>query len=173
MVEGAQAALDGERIAEDRRALELSLDLRYYGQTPYINISLPAPPADAAAIADLVERYGETYEREFGYRLPPDVASVEIVNARVGALGRSHRAEFPEVEDHGPSSEALRSERNVYFHSLEDFAVTPIYDRTMLKPGARFDGPAIVDQADTTVVVPPGWWASVDQYRNLILETAS
>ena len=173
LVADAQAALDGEHIAQDRRALELSLDLRYYGQTPYINIRLPAPPADAAAIADLVERYGETYEREFGYRLPPDVASVEIVNARVGALGRSRRAEFPIVEDHGASSEALRSERSVYFHSLEDFTVTPIFDRTKLKPGARFGGPAIVDQADTTVVVPPGWRARVDEYRNLILETAS
>ena len=87
--------------------IELSLDLRYYGQTPYLNIRLPAPPADAAAIADSPSGTARPYEREFGYRLPPDLASVEIVNARVAALGRSRRAEFPIVEDHGASSEAF------------------------------------------------------------------
>ena len=69
---------------EDRRALELSLDLRYYGQTPYLNLRLPAPPADAAAIADdrrALRRDHTSASSATGCR--PDVASVEIVNARV------------------------------------------------------------------------------------------
>jgi N-methylhydantoinase A len=172
LVADAQAALDGEQIPEDRRAIELSVDVRYYGQTPYVNIKLPAPPSDADGIGQLVERYGETYEREFGYRLPSEVASVEIVNARVGAVGLTDRAEFPEFDEQGDAAEAKRGERDVYFHQLDGFTTTPVYDRASLRAGASFDGPAIVEQDDTTVLAPPGWRVRVDRRRNLILEAA-
>ena len=45
-----------------------------------------------------------------------------------------------------------------------------LYDRARLRPGARFTGPALLFQMDSTVFVPPGWFARVDGYRNLVLE---
>ena len=51
-------------------------------------------------------------------------------------------------------------------------AETPCYDRLRLRPGHRLYGPAIVFQFDTTTVVPPGWSASVDESRNLLLARA-
>ncbi|HEX9466707.1 MAG TPA: hypothetical protein VGB82_29250, partial [Alphaproteobacteria bacterium] len=46
---------------------------------------------------------------------------------------------------------------------------TTLYERDRLPPGARLDGPAIVEQFDATTVVPPGWSAAVDRFHNLIL----
>ncbi|MBD3624906.1 MAG: hypothetical protein HUJ24_05910 [Rhodobacteraceae bacterium] len=50
------------------------------------------------------------------------------------------------------------------------FAETPIYDRALLRPGNVVAGPAIIDQLDTTTVVPPGLTARVDPHLTLILE---
>jgi N-methylhydantoinase A len=58
----------------------------------------------------------------------------------------------------------------VWLAEARDFVDCPIYARDALRPGNRFAGPAIVEQMDTTTLVPPGWTARVDAYLNLILE---
>src|SRR5205085_11390049 len=65
----ASSILDGEQIPEDRRRIERSVDVRYYGQTPYLNLDLDGIPATQEAIRTISERYADQYEREFGYRL--------------------------------------------------------------------------------------------------------
>lgn len=172
LIADAHAVLESEHIPPERRALDLSLDVRYYGQTPYINIKLDDVPRDPAAIDAVVASYGVTYEREFGYQLPPEVASIEIVNARVGALGRTEPPELLVDETGGGASEAIEGKRAVYFEQQRDFVDVPVYSRESLKPSARFSGPAVVDQPDSTVLVPPGWDACVDEYHNLVLDAA-
>ncbi|MEA2387225.1 MAG: N-methylhydantoinase, partial [Thermoleophilaceae bacterium] len=173
MAKDAEAMLDAENIAVDRRAVEISVDVRYYGQTPYINLALTEPPRSAGAIQALIDRYGEQYEREFGYRLPSDVAKVEIVNARMTAIGASDPAELQRHEGGGGDADAAKTgERDVYFREHGDFAPTPLYDRSLLRPGAELTGPAIVEQADTTVLLPPGTRARVDDYLNLVLDVS-
>jgi len=54
-----------------------------------------------------------------------------------------------------------------------DFVDTPVYGRDKLEPGNRFAGPAIVEQMDTTTVVPPGMTARIDTYLNLIMEVSA
>jgi N-methylhydantoinase A len=169
LVREAKQVLDREQIADDRRAVELSLDLRYYGQTPYLNLALDRPPADAGEIEEILERYESRYLREFGYVLPRDFASIEFVNARVVALGITDRAELPRGESGGTAAEADAGERNVYFDGSDDFVATAIYDRALLRSGAELEGPAIVEQADSTVLLPPGSWGVVDDYLNIVI----
>jgi N-methylhydantoinase A len=165
----ATAVLDGEQIPEDRRRIERSIDVRYYGQTPYLNIELDEVPSTAQAIAGIAERYGEEYEREFGYRLESDIAAVEIVNARAAAIGLATAADLaPRAVPEGQPT-ALEN-RLVYFDDPADFVDTPIYTRTDLAPGAALEGPAIVEQMDTTVLIPPDSRAHVDSQLNLIIE---
>jgi N-methylhydantoinase A len=59
----------------------------------------------------------------------------------------------------------------VYFEETGSFEDTPVYDRATLSPGSTFDGPAIVEQIDTTVVIHPGQAVCVDKYRNLLINT--
>jgi N-methylhydantoinase A len=172
MATEAEAMLDAEDIPSERRAVEISVDVRYYGQTPYINIPLAAPPSDRAELEEIVALYGERYEREFGYRLPPDVAQVEVVNARMTAIGAAEPIELPRHDDGGDAAAAQTGTRAVYFREHGDFTPTPLYDRALLRPGAVVEGPAIVEQADTTVLLPPGTTARVDAYLNLVLDVS-
>lgn len=167
--EEATEILAAERIPEDRRRIERSVDVRYYGQTPYLNLPLDRPPESRSAIDGLAQTYADAYEREFGYRLDVDIASVEIVNARVAAVGLSDPAEIslPSAPDGEPAAAATRP---VYFDEVGEFTDTPIYARSHLHVGAVIAGPAVVEQMDTTVLIPPGSGARVDQRLNLVID---
>jgi N-methylhydantoinase A len=164
----ATAVLEAEDIPDDRRSIELSVDARYYGQTPYMNMKLDKVPQGEDEVDALVAQYRERYESEFGYQLPEDVATVEIVNARVAAIGITDDVALAEVEA-GNAGDAKVGERSVYFDEFEDFADTPIYDRGKLGAGAEIAGPAVIEQTDTTVLVPPEATASVDKFNNIVI----
>jgi N-methylhydantoinase A len=165
--------LEGESIPDDRRSIELSVDARYYGQTPYMNIKLDELPADRAALDALVADYRKRYEAEFGYVLPEEVATVEIVNARVAAIGITEDVQLRPAEAGEGAAATPVSERPVYFDETGEFTDTPIYDREQLAPGATIAGPAVIEQTDTTVLVPPGARATVDQYLTIVIEVAA
>jgi len=169
LVDEADQILAAEHVPADRRTVQLSVDVRYYGQTPYLNLPLDQVPNTEAAIESIVARYNDQYEHEFGYRLAEDVSQVEIVNARVAAIGLTDPAEVAPVEETGTADEALAGERDVYFSEHGDFRPTSIYDRSKLKTGAQITGPAIVDHHETTVVVPPGAVVNVDKHLNLVI----
>ena len=165
----ATEILEAESIPDDRRSVELSVDARYYGQTPYMNLKLDKVPGSQADIDTLVQQYRERYEAEFGYELPEDVATVEIVNARVAAIGRTDDVVLQPSEDGASADDARVAERSVYFDETEEFTDTPIYDRAKLGAGASLEGPAVIEQTDTTVLVPPGATAQVDRYLNVVI----
>jgi N-methylhydantoinase A len=161
--------LEREEIPPERRQLELSVDVRYYGQTPYLNLMLDEAPSTADAVAKLGERYADQYEREFGYRLAEEIASVEIVNARAAAIGVAIPAQL-EPSTSAATGEATTDEsRPVYFDEVGDFTDTPVYRRDRLGADATIDGPAIVEQADTTILIPPGARARTDAAMNLVI----
>jgi N-methylhydantoinase A len=165
----ALAILDGEQIPEDRRRVERSIDVRYYGQTPYLNLGLDGIPSTPDAMERIAERYADQYQREFGYRLDAEIAAVEIVNARTAAIGLAAPAELgPRVV---PGGEPTATEvRPVYFDDPGEFVETPVYTRSALAPDVCLDGPAIVEQMDTTVLIPPNARAQVDVRLNLVID---
>jgi N-methylhydantoinase A/oxoprolinase/acetone carboxylase beta subunit len=65
--------------------------------------------------------------------------------------------------------EALKEKRQVYFHEAGGFTEATIYDRSKLPGNTTFDGPAVVEQPDTTTVMPPGSTGVVDDYGNLVI----
>jgi N-methylhydantoinase A len=90
---------------------------------------------------------------------------------RLEAIGTVAKAELRDHPDAGPdAAKAITGRRPVWLPEAKDFVETPIYDREALKPGNRFAGPAIIEQMDTTTLVPPGMTARVDRWLNLILE---
>jgi N-methylhydantoinase A len=167
----ARQVLEHERAAGEHQ-IELSLDVRYYGQTPYINMIIDEVPHDRAAIEAIEERYGEEYEREFGYKFERDLATVEIVNARAAAIGVTPDTEF-KLEAESEGTLEPRQVRSVYFEEAAAFVDTPIYVRSQLAKDARIDGPAIIEQDDTTVLVPPGTSLHVDDNLNILIDVGS
>ena len=169
----ARGVLEAERIPASRRTVELSIDVRYYGQTPYLNLRLDEAPTDMAAIEEIVDRYRTQYEREFGYTLPEEMAAIELVNARAAAIGLTDAAAPSASEETGTAQDALRGRRPVFFEELGEFVETPIYDRARLARDAELEGPSVIEQADTTVLIPPGASARVDPHLNVVIDVGN
>jgi len=73
----------------------------------------------------------------------------------------------------GDAAGAIKGERQVYFPETEGFTATPVYDRYRLRPGARFEGPAVVEERESTAVVGPGAAVAVDAGWNLVIALAN
>ena len=99
--------------------------------------------------------------------------SVELVNARVTATGPAPKGRLARHPERGTAKTALKETRRVYFAEGRGFVPTRIYDRDRLKNGARLEGPAVVEQFDSTTVLPPGTRAVVDEYLNLTVDLSA
>ena len=111
-------------------------------------------------LGELAERFNALHEQLYGFRMP-DVAP-EIVNLRAVGYGAVPTIELPSAEaSPNDGSEAIADEHAIVFEGGQ--VPTRIYDRTKLRPGASFAGPAIVTEFDSTTVVLPGYRAEVDR----------
>jgi N-methylhydantoinase A len=161
-----------EEIAPANRVLTRTADMRYKGQNYELAVTLPEGPVTEATLDALAQGFAELHKQRYGFVAEGE--AVQIVTLRLEATGLVQKATLVRHPDAGPDASAARTgERPVWFPEAQDFVATPIYSRDELKPGNRFAGPAIVEQMDTTTVVPPGMTAHVDPYLNLILEAAA
>ena len=171
MEEQARETLTREGLSALEISLERSVDLKYYPQTTYLNFTVPGDGAVSTETIDrLVDLFLERHEQEFGYSVPLEFTSVEFVNARLTATGPAPIGELPQDLEEGTAEDAVVDTRPVHFAEAGGWTDTVVYDRERLRRGARFTGPAIVEQADSTTVVPPGGEVEVDGYRNLIVD---
>jgi N-methylhydantoinase A len=170
MEELARETLAREGLDVGEITLERRVDLKYYPQTTYLNFPIGNGRVTKETIDRAVESFLEAHEQEFGYSVPLEFTSVEFVNARLVAYGPAPVGELAPEEQAGTAEGALAATREVHFAEAGGWVETAIYDRAALHPGASFAGPAIVEQADSTTVVPPGAAAEVDAYGNLIID---
>jgi N-methylhydantoinase A len=166
----ARGALRAQGIAEDAVRIVAELDVRYAGQS--FDLTVPFD-GDAAATADA---FHQRHERRYGYASRDE--RVELATIRITATGAqqmesgaqemSSRAELRRERSRGTAATALIGSRRVWDNGA--FADAAIYERERLAEGATFEGPAIVEQYDTTTWVPRGWGATADVTGNLLLE---
>jgi N-methylhydantoinase A len=143
-------------LLEFRRVLEL----RYLGQSSELSV-----PLDNAVntLARVVAAFHAEHQRRFGYAMPK--RGIEIVTARLTArVGRP----MPPPEIPAEIAQQAPSSRRVWF-AAKGFVETPIYQRDAISSASRIAGPAVIEQMDTTTIVPPGWNATVDRMANLLL----
>jgi N-methylhydantoinase A len=159
-----------ERIPEALRRHELRLDCRYVKQ--YHEVSLPVPPAlvdgrDGAGIAAL---FHAEHNRLFGYSLAEEATPVEIINVRVQAVGRTDRPAYVEEPRAGADAAgALKGRRGIYVPETRRFAEVPVYDGHRLRHGNRVDGPALIEQQTTAIVVGASYDCVVDALGSFVL----
>jgi N-methylhydantoinase A len=164
----AGAWLEREKVPAARRALLRSAEMRYPLQNYEINVPLPAGKVDAAWLRRACEAFHSAHERLYSY-CDRDEA-VQLVNLRVAAVGRTDRPK-PRALGKGSTSPAAaqKAKRKVHFQSLGRFVECPVYERERLRAGNRITGPAMIEQADSTVVVPPGFAALVDAHGRIAM----
>jgi len=147
--------------------------LRYAGQGYELRVPLGGlwqTALDAATITKARARFDEQHTKIHGHAAAEK--AVELVSYRVRVrVGVPKYVPQPlaAADASLPKAEAIKSKRAVFF-TADTATETTIFDRDRLSVGATFAGPAIVEQFDATTVIPPGWTASVDRFRNLVLE---
>ncbi len=163
----AETWFAGQAAAEDARERQVRLDMRYVGQNYELAVEMDAAAALAADADDLRRRFFAVHDRSYGFHNPDD--PVEIVNVRLTAVVRLRHADPPVTAGEPGASPAPFERRDVRF-AADTATATPVFDRAVLTPGHRVDGPAIVDQLDTTTLLFPGDRLAVDAAGNLIVE---
>ena len=164
---GAQA-LDVVRQSAVTSQLTIvrSADARYVGQGYELTVPVPGGPLDAKALAVVRARFDEIYAARYGYSSPSE--PVEIVTWKLSAIGGTPRVSLAKAATASARS-ARKGTRSAYFPERGGFVDTPLYDRYALTAGATITGPAIVEERESTTVLPPGATATVDAYANLVV----
>ncbi|HWF53064.1 MAG TPA: hydantoinase/oxoprolinase family protein [Solirubrobacteraceae bacterium] len=157
----ARERLAAEGVDPAETVLERAVDLRYRGQWRSLSVGLDTPVQDELAAA--VARFHTEHARRYGYARPG--APVEIHTLRVGATGAMPRPSLATLTVGGSVTRAPRRRADVWFPDGE--LTTAVIDRASIAPGDLVAGPALIDQMDTTTVVPPGTEARVDERWNL------
>ena len=151
-------------VAEDRIQFRYGLDARYHGQGNEITIWVGEGDEWPATHDDVVDRFESDYRRIYGLTIP-DVG-VEAVTWRLSAYAAADPVE-PQAS-FGAGEGAAHSRRPVRFARGAEAVDTPVYRRPDLGVGQRVDGPAIVEERETTAVIRPGWVAEVAADGSLI-----
>lgn len=169
--EAKQRARDqfrAENIAADKVDLATFVKCRYQNQEHSVEVELAGEPSDSVAVAAMIERFEAAYKREYTYNLD---APIEIVGLHLIAsaeIGKLEVNELP-VTGAGPA-DAVKGRREVDY-AMEGVHTATIYDAEKLEPGMTFEGPAIIEDPGTTIVIHPGNTVSIDAYGNTHITT--
>ena len=159
----AQLAADG--FDADHRRFARSAMLHYRGQIYELEVRVRAGPVDRVALEALAEEFGREHERTYGHRAGAG-EPVELVTAQVLGRGSSDRPRVPErlrLRASAPES----GSRRAYYGRTYGWIDTPVVARFDVTGGAQ--GPLIVEEYDSTCLVPPGVRATLDPRGNLLL----
>jgi N-methylhydantoinase A len=163
----ARSELRQEGLPSDEMVSRRYLDARYVGQSFELTIDYPSLSRRADLRRSIANSFYQAHMQRFGYADRNE--AVEIVNLR---LKMELTVDKPQaaLQQQGESDAATArmGETNVIFRQGSRAAT--LYNRDLLKTGNRIEGPALLVQLDTTIVVPPGWGGFVDPYGNLVLE---
>lgn len=149
--------------------LILHLDMRYHGQGYELEVTLPQGKTSADMFDELPKLFAAAYEHVFGMAFLTQ--PVEIVNWKVEARGPFPKMREAQVAGNGAKKRATRKgERNAYFPEAGGYRPCPVYDRYALTPGDEIEGPAFIEENESTCVVGVGDRVAVDQNLNLVAE---
>jgi N-methylhydantoinase A/oxoprolinase/acetone carboxylase beta subunit len=168
--EQARAQLEADGIPQDRCVIQRVADCRYLGQGYELRVEAGSATIDEAWAAKLAADFHDAHEREYSRRF--EESDIEIPNIRVRGIGLIPPLHMPEVTRGGESpSAALRHEREAWFRVDGELRELPtkFYSRDALAAGNRIEGPAVINQYDTTTVVPPGLTAEIDRFGNILI----
>ncbi|MBI4011396.1 MAG: hydantoinase/oxoprolinase family protein [Candidatus Rokubacteria bacterium] len=153
-----------EGLPIGRRELVRSAEMRFKGQSFEINVPLPDGPI--GDLGPVLAAFQRAYQQHYGYVDP--TAPVEVVDLRLQVVGQVPRPAPPPPAAVVPRPLRAPATRRLYLDG--GFLEAGVYQRAELRPGDAFAGPAVVEQYDTTTLVPAGFVVRVDAWGNLIGE---
>jgi N-methylhydantoinase A/oxoprolinase/acetone carboxylase beta subunit len=170
--EMAQQALAVVRESGVSREIVIarSADARYVGQGYELTVPVPPGRLDAAALERIRRGFDEVYAARYGYASSAE--PVEAVTWKLSAVGSAPRVALAKAPSESEGS-PRKMVRKAYFPEARGYVDCPVYDRYRLVVGMSLTGPAIVEERESTTVLPPGAVAAVDEYANLVVQLVS
>jgi N-methylhydantoinase A/oxoprolinase/acetone carboxylase beta subunit len=149
---------------ENEISIERYLDLRYLGQSYEITIPFQSKKASPFSF---LPYFHKEHRRLYSYHHPQRL--VEIVNIRVKAVGQTKKIKLKKLQETRKTSErALLKKQAIYFDGKKYQG--SVYDRSLLEPGTRVCGPALIVDFESTTFLPPHYLLKVDGFLNLIIQ---
>jgi len=164
--ERGRTRLEAESLDPERMSFERTVDLRYEGQSFDLSVPVPAGDLDEATLGTVVDRFHDRHRRRYGHAYPEE--PVELVTIRLRARGVVESPDLRPAATDGTVADARRERRPVMFDG--EYVESAVYVRESLPAGATFDGPAVVEGGESTVVVRPGQSARVDEHGSIVVE---
>jgi N-methylhydantoinase A len=168
MVERGLTSLEHEGVPPERRAAVAAADLRYLGQHHEVTVPFAVEELTADGLAGIEESFHRRHEALYGFSSPG--RPMEVVNLHATIVGRRPKRAFREslpVASGAPVPPKGR--REAYVSSAGRLESVAVYDGDLLRPGQRLDGPVIVEESTTTVVVPEGFDVELDRSGSFVL----
>jgi len=161
----ANELLKSERIPEDAIQHIYSVDLRYVKQYHEVNVGITRKDIEDGNIERIANRFHPEHNRLYGYSLEEQGTPVELINLRLLSVGKTVKPKFSEEKFVGTDpSHAFKKNRMIYLPLEETFAEVPVYNGHKMMCGNRAEGPAVIEQVNTTTFVTPEYNVLCDRY---------
>lgn len=167
MLAEAVADFTALNVSKDELTLVKSADVRYVGQYHEVELTLPDDEISARDIELLTQEFHQRHEELYTFSLP--WVPAEFRNLRLIAKVKGQRIDMARIEKGSDDpSAALKTPRQCYFGS--GYRSTPIYDGDRLLSGNVIEGPMVIEEPLTTLVIPENFRCTIDEYGNYIVE---
>ena len=166
LLESGKALLTEEGFDKERQQIVTQIDMKYVGQTTELTVNHSITEFSKTSLESLGEAFEKEHEKTYGYRANGDF---QLVNIRVIARGLSIQNRVPDQIQLTAAVGGDLGERQVYFGKDIGWVQTPLTNRQSLDASAQ-DGPLVIEEYDSTTIVPPGWAAKIDQLKNILVE---
>lgn len=166
----AEGLLDGANVAFEGIERLVEFDMLYLGQTHTVSVPVADAMSGSKSVLDTVKikaAFETAYKATFGSLL--DGIGIRVMNLRVAVIGTRPKFDLALLApSEGGSVDASRTgARQIWFDGK--WWDSPVYDRLSLPVGAEVPGPAVLEQADTTILVDPDLTGTVDSYGNFVI----
>jgi N-methylhydantoinase A len=162
-----RAALDREGIPPHNQHVERTIDMCYAGQWRVFAIPVTGTMTEESLL-ESVNQFKKLYLQRFTFNLGEREVEIHGIGVTGTGISDKHR---PQAAGVGTTVPSAASSRQVYWREAGGWVDTPVWSRPSLPVGFETVGPAVVEQMDSTTLVPPGMAMRVDQYRNLVIDT--
>ncbi len=152
--------LEADGFAKKDIAVKRSMDMRYVGQVHECTVDIGTFDINETSIEKVKDAFHRRHEELYTYSERHN--AVEVVNIESTVYGRIVKPRLPQFGKGPPLKRALKGYRKAIFEASGKSTKTPIYDGDRIGAGAKIMGPAIIEEVTTTIVIEPGWSATLD-----------
>ena len=159
--------LEGAGVDANEGTITRVVDMRYSGQGHEISVTIP----NGILSEDSIEIIERNFEKEYEFRYGRSIQDIgiEAVTWRVVVAGKSPEI-IPNQVIKTEGKDALKGMRSVFLMGDKSYSDVPVYSRYDLKPNETFDGPAVIEEMESTVIIGRNSLVKIDEFKNIVID---